>query len=220
MGKKEQKRMKIAVVSASNTGQTSIMEIKRRQDMDQHRVWHYIDETQRRQWQDPEAILKKIGLAPGYTFMDIGCGSGFFTLPAARITGTKGKVYGLDSQSSSLDEIRKKAKAEGLKNIELKAATAEETIICHACADIVFLGIVLHDFQDPARVLMNARLMIKPRGILANLDWKKVDMNFGPPLSKRFDEAAASRLIEGAGFQIESTEDSGQYHYLITARPG
>jgi ubiquinone/menaquinone biosynthesis C-methylase UbiE len=188
--------------------------------LDQHHTWHYIDETQRRQWQNPEAILQEIGLKRGSTFMDIGCGAGFFTLPASRITGGSGKVYGVDSQSSSLDEIRKKAKAEGLDNIELKAGMAEETLICEACADIVFLGIVLHDFQDPARVLKNARRMIKPGGKLANLDWKKINMSFGPPLAKRFDEAAASSLIEGAGFTIESVIDSGQYHYLIIARPG
>jgi ubiquinone/menaquinone biosynthesis C-methylase UbiE len=187
--------------------------------LDQHHKWHYIDETQRRQWQDPEAILQETGLKPGDTLLDIGCGAGFFTLPAARIAGSQGKIYGLDSQISSLDEIRKRAEAEGLANIELKAGRAEETLLCEACADIVFLGIVLHDFQDPARVLKNARRMIKPGGKLINLDWKKSEMDFGPPLLRRFDEAAASRLIEGAGFRIESVKDSGKYHYLITAGP-
>jgi ubiquinone/menaquinone biosynthesis C-methylase UbiE len=188
--------------------------------LDQSKGWHYIDETQRRQWQNPEDILQEIGLKPGAAFVDIGCGAGFFTLPAARITGSKGKVYGLDSQSSSMDEIRKRAEAEGLANIELKTGIAEETIMCEACADIVFLGIVLHDFQDPARVLRNARQMMKPDGKLANLDWKKINMSFGPPLSRRFDESTASRMIENAGFTIESTRPSGQYHYLIMARPG
>jgi hypothetical protein len=61
--------------------------------------------------------------------------------------------------------------------------------------------------------------MIKPGGKLANLDWKKINMSFGPPQAKRFDEAAASRLIEGAGFKIESVKNSGLYHYLIMARP-
>jgi ubiquinone/menaquinone biosynthesis C-methylase UbiE len=187
--------------------------------MEQHHVWHYIDESERRKWQDPEAILQGIGLKAGYIFLDIGCGAGFFTLPAARIVGIKGKVLGLDSQGSSLDEIRKRAEAEGLANIELKAGMAEETILCEGCADIIFLGIVLHDFQDPARVLRNTRRMIKSGGKLVNLDWKKIDMGFGPPRSRRFDEAAASSLIEAAGFKVESVQDSGQFHYLITARP-
>ena len=185
--------------------------------MNENRVWHHVDETQRRQWQNPEAVLTEIGLKPGDTFADIGCGAGFFTLPAARIVGPKGKIFGLDSQKSSIEEIIKKATAEGLTNLELKTGTAEETLLCRACADIVFFGIVLHDFQDPARVLGNAIQMLKPVGKLINLDWKKIDMKFGPPFSRRFDENTASQMIKQAGFRIESIKDSGQYHYLIVA---
>ena len=181
--------------------------------------WHYVDETERRKWQDPEAILNDIGLKPGLAFMDIGCGEGFFTLPAARLVGTGGKVYGIDVDDLAIEEIRKKASAEGLQNLELKVGAAEDILLCQACADMVFFGIVLHDFQNPARVLENARKMLKPAGRLINLDWKKEPMSFGPPLAKRFDEDTASRLIESAGFKIESVKDSGSYHYLITARP-
>ncbi len=187
--------------------------------MNQHRTWHYVDETERRKWQNPEAILRDIGVKPGLTFIDVGCGAGFFTLPAARIIGPQGKVYGLDLQRDAIDEIRQKASIEGLANIDLKVGKAEEILMCRACADIVFLGIVLHDFQSPSEVLKNAHLMLKPDGKLVNLDWKKINMSFGPPLARRFDEATASRLIEQANFKIESVKDSGQYHYLITAKP-
>jgi len=51
--------------------------------------------------------------------------------------------------------------------------------------------------------------MIKPQGVLANLDWKKEPKPFGPPLEIRFSPETASRLITGAGFIIESIKDSG-----------
>jgi ubiquinone/menaquinone biosynthesis C-methylase UbiE len=186
--------------------------------LDQQGTWHYIDETQRRQWQNPEDILSEAGLKPGHTFVDLGCGAGFFTIPAARIVGLKGKIYGVDAQQSSIDEIKKKASAEGLTNLDLTTAKAEETVLCQTCADIVFFGIVLHDFKDPAKVLSNAYQMLKPNGRLVDLDWKKINMSFGPPLSRRFDEAKASILIEQAGFRVETIKDSGQYHYHIIAR--
>ena len=182
-------------------------------------MWHYVDETQRRQWQDPEAILAEIGLKPGQVFMDIGCGTGFFAVPAARITGPEGKVYGLDIQSDAIDEVKRKAAGERLTNIELTLGKAEEIILCRACADIVFFGIDLHDFNDPVQVLRNAHQMLKPDGKLVDLDWKKVETGFGPPLSKRFDENTASQLIKQADFKIESIKDSGKYHYLIMAIP-
>jgi ubiquinone/menaquinone biosynthesis C-methylase UbiE len=183
------------------------------------RTWHHSAETERRNWQNPEAILKAAGLKPGTVFMDIGCGQGFFTLPAARIIGPTGKVYGLDIDETGIQELGKKAAMEGLNNLELISGAAEEVLICENCADMVFFGIVLHDFRNPAKVLEKARKMIKSNGRLVNLDWKKVGMSFGPPLAKRFDEETASRLITASGFKIESVNDSGQYHYVVTARP-
>ncbi|NLA99854.1 MAG: hypothetical protein GX837_02640 [Methanomicrobiales archaeon] len=40
------------------------------------------DETARRRRQHPDSILEGIGLRPGSTFVDVGCGDGFFALPA------------------------------------------------------------------------------------------------------------------------------------------
>jgi len=184
-----------------------------------HRRWHHADESERRQWQDPEAVLAATGLKPGSTFMDIGCGEGFFTLPAARLTGPGGRVYGVDIEGEAIETLRRRAAAEGLNNLELITGKAEEALLCQACTDIVFFGNVLHDFENPAEVVRKARRMIKPEGKLANLDWKKEAMSFGPPLSRRFDEAAAISLIEPAGFRVESVKDAGKYHYLIIARP-
>jgi ubiquinone/menaquinone biosynthesis C-methylase UbiE len=184
-----------------------------------NKVWHLTDETERRKWQDPEAILKEIRLRPGQVFMDLGCGGGFFTFPAVRLVGTTGRVYGVDINEDFIEQMRQKASAEGINNLDLKVGTAEDTLFCHSCADVIFFGIVLHDFQTPEKVLQNAREMLKPEGRLVDLDWKKKAMSFGPPVSVRFDEETASKLINDAGFKIESIKDSGQYHYLIIARP-
>ncbi len=180
----------------------------------------HAEDPDRRKWQDPEAILADIGLKPGHTFADIGCGGGFFTLPAARIVGDKGLVYGVDSDAQSIHEMEQRAAAKGLKNLRLTVSKAEDALLCHACADIVFFGIVLHDFDDPAKVLGNARKMIKPAGTLVNLDWKKEPTPFGPPLTKRFTPEKASGLIEEAGFKVEKVKDVGEYNYMVIARPG
>ena len=185
--------------------------------MHSQRTWHYVDEVERKKWQNPEEILTAIGIKPGITFMDIGCGNGYFTLPAARMIGPGGHVYGLDTNDKAVEEIRTKAAKNDLNNITLQAGRAEDILFCDSCADIVFFGIVLHDFQDAGRVLKNARRMLKPDGHLVNLDWKKVDMEFGPPFAARFDESTAAHLIESAGFKIDSIKKSGIYHYVITA---
>jgi ubiquinone/menaquinone biosynthesis C-methylase UbiE len=176
-----------------------------------------LDEATRRSWYSPEAILQDLRL--GMTFIDVGCGDGFFSILAAKKVGEKGKVYAVDQDALAIEKLNRRAKTEGLENIVAKVGAAEETVFCGECADFVFFSMVLHDFGDPAKVLQNAKQMIKPAGKLVDLDWKKQDMPFGPPVKIRFSEEHASNLIKNAGFQISSVHDVGRYHYVVTAKP-
>ena len=115
--------------------------------------------------------------------------------------------------------MKDKADKEGLTNIYSQVDEAENTILCQNCADIIFFGNVLHDFRDPLKVLKNAKLMLKPTGYLANVDWKKEATDIGPPVLKRYSEEKAADMISRAGFFIERTKNIGLYHYLIMAKP-
>jgi ubiquinone/menaquinone biosynthesis C-methylase UbiE len=175
------------------------------------------NDTERRKWQDPEKILAEIGLAPGITFVDLGCGDGYFALPAARIVGPKGRVIAIDIDEGAIGRLRKQAAEEGLSQLSAEVGVAEDTIACEGCADFVFFGINLHDFADPAQVIRNSKRMLRPSGKLVDLDWKAQPMPIGPPLEKRFSIAKAQELIESAGFHIASVEEAGPYHYIIVA---
>ncbi len=177
-----------------------------------------ISEGTIRKWHHPDINLKSIGLRSGMTFMDIGCGYGFFTIPAANLVGEKGQVYAVDIDASYIDRLKREAAERGLQNIRAENGTAEETVFCEACADIVLYSIVLHDFKDPAKVLQNAKRMLKPSGKLVNLDWKKKPTEFGPPLQIRFSEEQATHLIKQAGFSIESVKDLGTHFYIVIAK--
>ncbi len=154
-------------------------------------------DDERKKTQDPVSILSKAGLKPGMTFIDIGCGQGYFSIPAAKLVGHKGQVIGIDVDVEGLDVLERTASRDDLNNITAVVGHAEETVICDACADIVFFGICLHDFQDPGKVLNNAKRMLKPSGTLVDLDWKKIRMEQGPPYDIRFSEEKASDAPEG-----------------------
>ncbi len=151
-------------------------------------------------------------------FMDIGCGEGFFSVLAAKKVGTTGKVYAVDVDASAIEKLEQKTKAEGLKNIVTKIGKAEDTVFCQGCADFIFYGMDLHDFSDPAKVLKNAKQMMKVNGQLIDLDWKKMNMSFGPPVAIRFNEEKASDLLRSAGFTVTDIRNIGPYHYLIVAK--
>jgi ubiquinone/menaquinone biosynthesis C-methylase UbiE len=177
----------------------------------------YRNEVERRTWQNPEAILAEAGVKAGDVLIDLACGFGFFAIPAAKIVGSEGVICGIDVDKEALDELREQAAGVGLRNLRLKLAAAEDVVLCEQCADIVFVGIALHDFKDPLKVLQNVRRALKTDGRLVNLDWKKEQTPFGPPLEIRFSQREAVSLIERAGFRVVSVKDSGAYHYIISA---
>jgi ubiquinone/menaquinone biosynthesis C-methylase UbiE len=177
-----------------------------------------LNNEDRREWQNPEKILISIGLKKGYTFIDIGCGEGFFSIPAAKIVGSKGTVFGVDINDHSINKLNNLAEKNSLNNLILKVGKAEDSILCDRCGDIVFFGIDLHDFHDPMKVLVNAKRMMKPSGTLVDLDWKKVPMEIGPPMRIRFSKEKAIELIQKTGFRIIEVREVGLYHYLIRAK--
>lgn len=204
--------------------ETQLYEIRIQTWNDQHEVLKmhharfYFDDRERRKWQNPERTLAEIGLKSASTFIDVGCGEGFFAIPAAKMVGDKGRVYALDVDEQAIGALQKKADEQGLTNLSTRVGAAEEVVFCESCADFVFFGIVLHDFQVVSRVLENAKRMLRPGGLLVDLDWKKEPMQFGPPLSVRFSETRAAGLLEKAGFKVEEVKECGLYHYVILAR--
>jgi ubiquinone/menaquinone biosynthesis C-methylase UbiE len=175
-----------------------------------------LDEATRRSWYNPDAILQD--LHEGMVFVDVGCGDGFFSILAAKKVGVNGKVYSVDIDASGIDKLKAKAKSEGLTNITAKVGKAEDTVFCRQCADFIFFSMVLHDFSDPAKVLANVHEMVKPNGCVVDLDWKKLDMPFGPPVAIRFSEEHVSGLVRSGGFTVSDIRDAGPYHYVITAK--
>ena len=152
------------------------------------------------------------------TFVDVGCGDGFFSLLAAKKVGANGRVYAVDIDASNVEKLQNKADAEKLTNIVVAVGRAEDTVFCQECADIVFYSMDLHDFDDPAKVLENARLMVKPWGKVIDLDWKKIKMDFGPPVEIRFSEQQVADMLQTAGF-CSDIQEAGPYHYIVTAKP-
>jgi ubiquinone/menaquinone biosynthesis C-methylase UbiE len=153
------------------------------------------------------------------TFVDIGCGDGFFTIPAARIIGAQGRAYGIDQDETKIAQLKEKARIERLEGLHAIIGKAEDRLVCEGCADIAFFGIVLHDFADLPKVLRSARRMLKANGQLVDLDWKKKPMPFGPPVHIRFSAEEAKSRLEEADFRILSIKEVGLYSYLVVSTP-
>ena len=65
---------------------------------------HKLDNPKRREMLPPEKTLIRLGLKQGDIVADIGCGIGYFTIPAANIVGDSGKVFAMDISPEMLEE--------------------------------------------------------------------------------------------------------------------
>jgi len=70
-------------------------------------------------------VLERIGIRRGQNVLDFGCGSGTYTIPAAKIVCEQGRVYALDKDNEVLDELMQRAESTDLKNIERMGTSGE-----------------------------------------------------------------------------------------------
>ncbi len=133
-------------------------------------IGRFLDSNARRWFQPPDKMIKRSGIKPGMTVLDLGCGSGAFTTFVARVVGEQNKVYAVDIQPAMLRQLKHKlAKAENqdITNIELKQASAYELPFEDRSIDLVYMVTVLPEIPDRGRALREIRRVLKPGGILA-----------------------------------------------------
>ena len=78
---------------------------------------HKLDNPRRREVLPPDEILRKLNINKGDIFADIGCGIGYFSLPAAKLVGETGVVYALDIYSDMLKLLEEKVLLDQLANV-------------------------------------------------------------------------------------------------------
>jgi len=103
------------------------------------------------------------------TFLDYGCGTGYFVIPVARIVGVKGKVYALDCFPRQLKVVEERSMKEGLTNIET-ILSDNRTGLPDESIDIVWMCDVLHEVKQRRAVLEELHRVLKREGVLAIYD--------------------------------------------------
>lgn len=164
----------------------------------------------------PETILKQIGLQPGMQVADLGCGAGYFSLPAARLAGSRGKVYAIDVQKSVLAQLRKEAQTQGVAGLEMVWSDIEvpgATKIPAHTLDMAFLINTLFQAQNKRGVIGEAKRLLKPDGLLLLIDWQPGDAAMGPKIDKRLDLVSIRQIMKESGFVEERPIAAGSHHF-------
>jgi ubiquinone/menaquinone biosynthesis C-methylase UbiE len=170
----------------------------------------------------PLTLLTTAGLAAGQTVLDLGCGAGFFALPAARLVGPQGRVIAVDVQPEMVQATQQAAQAAGCPNLEvLLAPGAYELPPGLAPVDWVILAYVLHEVAEPGRLLQLAAQALQPAGRMLIVEWPPLAGDHGPPLAERLASAALAAWYEPLGWrQVHYWEGLPEYYALVLARRG
>jgi ubiquinone/menaquinone biosynthesis C-methylase UbiE len=164
-------------------------------------------------------VLKATGLKHGDNFLDAGCGDGYISLEASSIVGDDGRVYALDVYSESIETVKKEVKARNSINTEAILADITETIPLEtATIDIVLMANVLHGFVAEGEVdvvMSNISRVLKPGGVFAIVEFRKVEGNIGPPYDIKISPEDVSNILNEHGFDTSDTQLVGEYHYVV-----
>lgn len=176
-----------------------------------------LDSPERRELLPPYETLKKLELHDGAIVADIGCGIGYFTLPAAELVGSQGKVYALDVSDEMLEETRKTAIEKGYSNIELIKSVEYDLVLEDGTVTYCFICNVLHEITDLKRFVKELRRILKDQGKLVIIEWNNIPGSMGPPIEQRLDSNTLIKLLGNEGFAIDGKTDIGSAFYSIVA---
>ena len=116
---------------------------------------------------NPYSLLTAAGLKQGQTVLEVGCGPGFFTIPAAKIVEADGHLYTLDFNPAAVERVKQKVEESVLTNIDVIHADAAKTGLPDANVDVAFLFGVLHSLKNLDTVLLEMHRVLKEGGIVA-----------------------------------------------------
>jgi len=112
-------------------------------------------------------FLDRIGLRPGMTCMDVGCGGGDVTRELARRVGSQGQVVGLDMDATQLEIVRAESLAQNITNVDYRAVDVSDPPDHIGSFDLVYTRFLLCHLKAPSRALSWMAECLKPGGVLA-----------------------------------------------------
>ena len=116
----------------------------------------------------PTKILQGADIHPGQIVLEVGCGTGFFTIPAAQLIGDQGCLLAMDVLPASVEMVAEKVQAANLENVRVVQGDALDTKLEAQSMDVVLLfGVIPAPMLPLDQLLPEMHRILKPEGALA-----------------------------------------------------
>lgn len=175
---------------------------------------HKLHASERQKVLPAEAIVKRLGVGGDDRVADLGAGSGYFTIPAAKMT--TGVVYAVDIEPKMLDMLKERAAEEKVENIQYVQSDLEHIPLPDGAVEKIIAAFVLHEVPNLERVLNEIGRLLKPGGQVLVLEWEAVEGKEGPPLAERIPSQQLVHTLNRHGFDTERSSLSRDYYAILT----
>ena len=178
-----------------------------------------LNDPNRVNFQNPDLIWEKMALKSPRLLIEIGAGTGFFTLPFSEKMKT-GKIYACDISRDMLAWMKSNF-PETYAGAVIPTEMEESTVpLPDSCADLVYMTNLHHELEEPERMMTETYRLLKSGGKIMIIDWNE-KAPFGPPPSIRVAKATIYTQIKDAGYvDIRVHDDLPYNHFLVAEKPG
>jgi len=161
-------RQRMAVAPSVVRGTNEVRRKKMSRPNRMHfKMMSFVHETLYSLFRDPYKVLNTVGLEPGQKVLEVGCGPGFFTIPAAKIVGESGSIYALDVNPLAVERVQQKIEKEGVTNVKTILADAAQTGLPDQSFDLAFVFGFARPIGNPEDIWTELHRLLKPEGILS-----------------------------------------------------
>ena len=148
-----------------------------------------------------DRVMDVLAIGPGKNVADIGAGSGWFTIRAAkRVTGS-GRVYAVDINPEAIRYIEDRSQKEQLQNVKAILGHEDDPLLPPNQIDSVLLLKTYHEVAKPIVLLRNLRASLRPGAKVGIIDRNGNGENHGVAREVVIREAAS------AGYELLGTYD-------------
>lgn len=169
---------------------------------------------------DRKKVLAELDLRQDTVLLDVASGAGNYALEIAAAMPEGGRVHAVDLWQEGIDELNRRAAAQGLENISTSVADVAHRIpFDNSSVDVCLIATALHDLvEDNAGegTLSEIARVLKPGGKLIVVEFNKVEGPPGPPMRIRLSPGELDELVLPFGFEKGHTVDAGACTYLTT----
>jgi SAM-dependent methyltransferase len=141
-----------------------------------------------------DRVMDILAIQPGKNVADVGAGSGWFTVRAARRVGDSGKVFAVDINPEAVRYVEDRAQKEGLHNVSAIPGHEDDPLLPAGQIDAVLLLKTYHGVAKPVALLKSQKASLRPGAKVGIIDRNGNGENHGVQRKVVIEEAAGGRL--------------------------